>query len=269
MVLFVISGQAKWVNGSSASAAVMGFDVDGLEYLNSQSTNSVKINGEKYYYGGISMWSSIYKKYDSQTDSMFYVVLIKTCNSSSLDSPKNGYYRMVNHSMNVKVYNGSRDLELLKYYPEQLGSVSVTQTQEYSVSLGASKSTSAGISGNSITANVTDSTSLIGGVSWGQSVYKSGVSLQPSSVVENTMLFNYEFTNRTNKSVNKYSPLRGDYIQRSVVVYELENYSKTNGFVRLQVAYTGKIQKVACLFWGCKGCDILDERIEHNYNNIR
>ena len=90
-----------------------------------------------------------------------------------------------------------------------------------------------------------------------------------SSSKSNDVNLTYDFNNRFNKKVNNMAPLRGDCFQRSVFIYKLSNYSKNMNLeknINFNISYTGTIEKVACLAWGCSGCEDLNATLINRYS---
>lgn len=268
-IFFVMLNNSK-VYASSTTASNKTFDIKGLDYIADYFCNDDKsdilISGSKYDYGNIALWSALYTKYVSESDSKYYFVFVEAKVSSNTETLKGGYYRMVNKQMIVDVKANYDDdgLRFIRYVPESYGGFSVTETVTNTLEFNQTKTFEFGDSGFSGGISL----GIVGGVSWSQSIYKDNVIMTPKSE-DYTVNLTYNFYNVTNKNVNKDSPLRGDCIQRSIFIYELQDYSTNKKYeeeLNFEINYQGFIQKVACHIFGCTGYEILDEEIKHKYS---
>lgn len=262
-----------YFKASSTTASFKTFEIEGLDYIAdyycNDNKNDIEITGDTYLYGNMAMWSSLYTKYVSSSDSKYYFLLVEAKISSNTNSLKGGYYRMVNKQMSIDVkanYNND-SLYLVKYTPETYGSFSVTDTITCSIEFNKNKSFE--VSDDGMSGGI--SLGFNGGISWSQSIYKDNINMIPKSINNNVTL-TYNFNNITNKKVNNLSPLRGDSIQRMVFIYELSNYSsnkKNESSLSFEISYQGLIQKVACHISGATGYEILDKSlyIKHKYTS--
>ena len=258
------------VFAASTTASYKSFEIEGLDYISDSFNLKIDfektITGSKYEYGNIALWSALYSQYVKESDSKYYFLLVEAKISSHASSYKGGYYRMVNKKMeiNIDANSSSSDFRLIKYSPEEYGSFSVTDTMTYSLGLSKNNEVSASNEGFSATVDL----GISGSISWSQSVYKDNITMISSSKANDVNL-TYKFNNGLNKSVNNMAPLRGDCFQRSIFIYELSNYSKnknSEGDINFNVSYTGTIEKVACLIWGCSGCEDLNATLINKYS---
>lgn len=116
-------------DAAESTAAIKGFNVDGLTYIDDQLSDNVVMETEKYRYGEFSMWSACYKNVVTNSNgsqTCYYFVLVE----SSIDSQgnkdiqgntiKNRWFRNKNLNVSIDFYSPKGGvLEL--YTPEQEG----------------------------------------------------------------------------------------------------------------------------------------------------
>ncbi len=215
------------VNASSTTANAKGISTTGLSYINDYNTGYQEINGSKYYYGKIKLWSSVYNYYHEDNDTMYYVVFVQSFINGYGYDKKIGYF--YSKSMNVNVTAYATGVNEVAYRPVQ-------GTSDVTVSYQAS-----------LTSQVGTDSSLSIGYSYGQSINTTDIDLQiDSNDNYNTanVEFDYNFVYYSSRSTSKRSPYRGEYYRISSVVFEVNNYSSTtNNAVVFDVEYTGSIYR--------------------------
>lgn len=230
---------------SQSTASALGFNVDGLTYEYDCTYDSVSSWGDVYRYNTLSLWAGVYSFCPDDSNSKFFFLLTHNKLNTNPDSINNGYFRMVSRELQVNLsasvpYSGpgGTAMNLRKYTPESYGGSNVTTTETWQVGFGITGGLQGG--GASFTG------SLSYGVSYGTTVYQDHVIMTPSSYpweVDLDYVFQYPFNN----NVNNQTPYKGDFIQRCVAVFEIENYayyaSSTN--ISLSINTSGTTQKVS------------------------
>ncbi|MCM1130892.1 MAG: hypothetical protein NC325_04260 [Anaeroplasma bactoclasticum] len=255
---------------SNKSTSDENFDIIDLEYVVAEDENAKKISGTTWEYGNIDMWSAIYKKKRSR--SMFYFVLVKTKVSSNINSLKNGYYRMVNDYMELKVDgimdSSSQKLKLRKYAPlgDFFGENTSTESNSVSLGIGLKNSTSTNVSSSNIEVTENNEQSLSFGVQWTTNYSIGNVNYIASSD-DSSLTSKLTFVKKSDKKLNNAYPYRGDFFLNTIVVYELEDYTEElEKALHFQIQFKGAIQKFSCHIFGCTGYESLSENYQKKYD---
>lgn len=215
------------VNAASTTANAKGITTDKLSYVADYTTENKTIQGSKYTYGKVKLWSSIYNYYHEETDTMYYVVFVQSFINGAGYNSDAGYFHA--SGMNVGVWAYGYGINEVAYRPIQ-GSSS------YSVSYEANLSSTVG----------TDSGVSIG-YSYGSTINVNDVNLvidSDCSTMFSYLDFDYRFTAYDDGNVSERSPYIGQYFEISSVVFEIENYSQTLDYaVVFDIDYVGTIHR--------------------------
>lgn len=262
VLLFFMCFAAR-ISASEETASYKDFNIIDLEYVNDVDEPAKKISGTTWEYGNIDMWSAVYKK--KQGTSMFYFVLIETKVSSNINSLKNGYYRMVNDYMELKV-NGTMDssshkLKLRKYAPlgNYFGENTSTDSRSVSFGIGWEKSQNASVSSGGIGVSEGNKQNFSFGIQWTTNYSIGNVNYTPSTF-NNEFSSKLSFVKKHKKELNNSYPYRGDFFLNTTIVYELEDYTPNlEKALHFQIGFKGAIQKYSCHWFGCDGYESLSE----------
>jgi hypothetical protein len=205
------------------TATMKGITTNNLDYVSDFNTNYKEINGSRYYYGKIKLWTAVYKKYFSDSDTMYYVVFAQSFINGT-NKTKKGYYH--SDEMNVNIELRGKNVSEISYSPTE---VELTYSTTESLNL-------SGTFGTENTVSI--------GYSYQETYNKSDIGLKINSNDYNNRAnvnFIYDFLNSRKTKSSERSPYIGEYYTISATVFEVANYSKNDKLYTVDISYTGKI----------------------------
>lgn len=236
----------KEIKASSDTAGLKGINVSNLEYV----TDSLKhekeqskdaktyeerfaINGSKYLYGYVSLWTTIYRIYNEKEDRMIYYVFADT-HIEGIKNTSKGFYHA--NKINLKINSSYIGVNRASYQPQENSyNISQSSSDTKSVTYGSSVNSKGevGLSG-----------SMNYAYSYTEMVNSKDVSLYTTENIGDnyfTQIFEYNFINANRGSDSEREPYIGDYGRISVVTFEYDNYKSRNKKLDFDIEYSGEI----------------------------
>lgn len=243
------------------------YGAENLDEVSTIETPNRTIYGSYFWYGKIKMNSSLYQKYDTNTDTMYYFIFTETGinGRGHIDHWEWWFKKQFwfnSHIMDIKVdfsiindSNASNKLTEIDYFPKTTER-ETTETNSYSFSgsIGGSYSNS----GAGINASAEFGFSYSNSTTFADIETKANRLLSPT---KDDCSILYTFKNA--KEMETRVPYEGEVLRISSFVFRLKNYSTTinNHDLRLKITYDGQIFRAS---QGEANCEI-KKTIEHYY----
>ena len=210
------------IKSSPVTASLKGFNINGFDYEQDITSNTVVISTEDNEYGNIRLWSAIYSCYYQSYDLMVYALLI------SADIQSNTFNNAIKNFANRKMIFEVNFNSSLPYYE-----ASYPDNKNYTGSYSISISASLGYSESGVNASV----------GFTYTYYLNDISLV-KTLSGNGVTFDFDFTRYADNDVSGAAPYAGLYTQDAVVFYSIYNYSYEDlSDLELSISYTGYIFK--------------------------
>ena len=206
----------------------------------------VRLEGSKYYYNTLYLWVGIYSYTIPSENVKFYYILTHNKLNTNSASLHGGYYRIVSKFLKIKIEasvtgTSSSNLILRNYSPEAYRDTNTTEINESHI----------GFIGD--TNDSRPSANIDLGFSNSMTVYSDNVIMTPSSHDKKVTL-NYVFKNTHLKSRNGSAPYRGDFAQKCLAIYEVNNYSSSSSSrINFNIHTTAQSQKYTVGAHFCTG----------------